>query len=370
MKRFVVLVALAMGLAVPGSAEEDVAALAREASDALGFAAVALSEAEGASDRIGALTETIHAYERGLSAMRDGLRSAALEERALSARLAGQDAELGDMLVLLQQVTRASEARMVLHPGGAVETVRAGFLTAALIPALEERSRALQRDLTDLSALRSVQEGGIATLEEGLSGVRQARLELAQAVSERNDLPATLATDDAAMEALLNSSETLAAFADSLVPNGGGDAEPPAGDWAMPAIGRIVRGFDEADAAGVRRPGWVLATAAEALVSAPAPASVRFVGEIPAQGQVVILETSPGRLMILAGLEQVLVGRGQIVSRGDPLGLMGGRTAPAQEKLNETAVLGGQPRGETLYIEIRQGQAPVNPEVFLRPQEE
>jgi septal ring factor EnvC (AmiA/AmiB activator) len=362
----------AMGfVAVAGLAlaEGDAGRRATEASEALGRAAESLAAAGSASDRIAALTETIRAYEAGLAAMREGLREAALNERDAAARLAAQDAELGELLALLQKVTRAGQARSVLHPGGAVQTVRAGILGSALVPALEERSAALESDFRDLVALRTVQEAGIDTLTEGLDQVREARLMLSQAISERTDLPPPAATDEAAMQALINSSETLAGFADSLASTGDTEADSGAA-WSMPVAGRLLRAFDEADAAGVRRPGWVIGTAAEALVTAQEDATVRFSGDLPGHGPVVILETDPGRLVILAGQARNFVRRAQIVAQGEPIALMGAGEPAAQENLIESSLLGGQPRDETLYIEIRQGQAPVDPAAFLRPSQE
>ena len=60
-------------------------------------------------------------------------------------------------------------------------------------------------ELADLAALRAIEEAGIVTLKDGLQQVRDARLMLSVALSERTDLPPPAATDDAAMEALINS---------------------------------------------------------------------------------------------------------------------------------------------------------------------
>ena len=367
MRPFRTVLALAIVICGAAVAQNDVADDARDAAAALGRAAEALAAAETSGDRIGALTETIRAYEAGLAAMREDLRRAALRQREVEARLADQDADVAEFLLLLQNVSRSGGATAAMHPGDAVDTVRAGILASALVPALKERSARLEADLADLSALRTVQEAGLATLNGGLEEVRRARFLLSRALSERTDLPPPAATDDAAMEALINSSETLAAFADSLA---SGEAAPDRGTWAMPVTGRVIRTFEEADAAGVRRPGWLFATASEALVTAPASATVRFSGEIPGSGPVVILETSPGQLVILAGHGQSFVRRGQIVAEGEPIALMSGSRPAEQENLNETVLLGGQSGDETLYIEIRQGQAPVDPAAFLRPQQE
>ena len=90
-------------------------------------------------------------------------------------------------------------------------------------------------------------------------------------------------------------------------------------------------------------------------------ATIRFAGEMPRYGNVVILEPNPGEMVILAGIGDVLTERDQIVSQGDPIGLMPGVDGASDQKLIDSDVLGGQPRPETLYIEVRQDQAPVDP---------
>ena len=55
-------------------AKTDAVLEAQLASEALSTAAAGLSNAESARDRVAALTDTVRAYENGLSAMRDGRR--------------------------------------------------------------------------------------------------------------------------------------------------------------------------------------------------------------------------------------------------------------------------------------------------------
>ena len=353
-------VCLLLAFTPAAHAQESPADIAREASDFLNQAALSLSQADGARNRIAALTETVRAYERGLAAMREGLRRAALEERALAQTLEGRDAELMQLLAALQSIERSGGAAQILHPDGALPAIRTGMLASELVPALNARAQALASDLTVIQDIVALQEAGQAQLETGLSGIRDARLALAQAVSNRTDLPETAATDDAIMEALINSSETLAAFADNFV------SEPdtqsaPEGPWPLPVLGQPLRAFNEADAAGVRRPGWVIATDAGALLTTPVAATVRFAGTLPEFGTVVILEPEAGEMLILAGAGEVFATRGQILSPGAPIGLMGGILAHAQEKLIETEQGSGQQGRETLYIELRQGREPVDP---------
>jgi septal ring factor EnvC (AmiA/AmiB activator) len=358
MKHLLLCLSLAFAPAV--SAQDSAADLAREASDFLQEAALALSEADGAGNRIAALTVTVRAYERGLAAMREGLRLAALEERAISSALEGRDAELMQLLAALQSIERSGGAAQVLHPDGPLPAIRTGMLASELVPALNTRAQSVARELEGIQDIVALQLAGQAQLEDGLAGIRAARLALSKAVSNRSDLPQAAATDDAAMEALINSSETLAAFADNFVTaSQGSDA---AGEsWALPVVGRILRDFNEADAVGVRRPGWIIATNAAAIVTTPVAATVRFAGALPDFGKVVILEPRAGELLILAGASDLFVTRSQILALGEPIGLMGGDFAREQEKLIESEQGSGQPGRETLYIELRQGREAVDP---------
>lgn len=358
MKR--IALCLVLTLANPALAQQSPGDIAREASDYLAQAALALSEADSARNRIAALTTTVRAYERGLEAMREGLRRAALEERVLRERLGGRDAELMSLLATLQSIERSGGAVQTLHPDGPLPAIRTGMLASAFVPALNERAQSLASELQDVSAIVAVQQAGAKQLEQGLDGIREARLALAEAIAKRTDLPDRVSTDDAAMQAIINSSETLGAFADTFARD---DplSSPTDKVWDLPVIGTRVRDFDEADAAGIRRPGWIVATETNAIVTTPTEATVRFAGELPEQGHVVILEPRLGELLILAGIGETFVRRNQILSAGDPIGLMSGKTDAEQQNLIETEVSGGQRRPETLYIELRQGREAVDP---------
>ena len=81
-RRPVLAAALAAALAAPAGAQT-VARDAAEAARALQAAVAALEKAEGARDRVAALTGTIRAYETGLQALRESLRQAAIRESTL-----------------------------------------------------------------------------------------------------------------------------------------------------------------------------------------------------------------------------------------------------------------------------------------------
>ena len=98
------------------------------------------------------------------------------------------------------------------------------------------------------------------------------------------------------------------------------------GDLSLPVQGLVLRPAGEADAAGVTRPGIIVATRPRAMVDQSdrrddplywAPCSI--------YGNVIILEPQAGTLFVLAGLEVVYGQAGQVIARGTPVGLMGGQ---------------------------------------------
>ena len=104
MRAHLAALALCLGLATPAGAETPTEAATLRLADA----ALQLQAAEGAGDRIAALTSTVQAYEAGLAAMREGLVAAALRERELTAELAEEDAGLAEFLALLRRYFEVS----------------------------------------------------------------------------------------------------------------------------------------------------------------------------------------------------------------------------------------------------------------------
>ncbi len=168
------------------------------------------------------------------------------------------------------------------------------------------------------------------------------------------------------MQALVNGADTLQGFAATLATlSDGATAEGfPAQQrkLALPVPGTPLWGFEEPDEAGVRRPGLTLAAEPLALVTAPVAATVRYSGPLLDYGTVVILEPEAGWLMVLSGLGESFVKQGEVLDPGAPIGTMGGEAPGADDILIETGDGGsGQSLSETLYIELRQGETPVDP---------
>lgn len=365
----VIATVLALSGASPGLAQSDIEATARAASEQLRAAGDMLTDAVRARDQIAALTRTVRAYEAGLSAMRAGLRQVDIRERALRADFDARRQDIAALLAVLVRIEAAQGPLTLLHPAGPLGTARAGQMIADVTPGLQADADALRADLERLALLQALQAQSTDTLRAGLAGVQNARTALADALSNRTDLPRRFDADGAAMAALIQNADTLAAFADGLMGLPEAEALPifnvRIGSLPLPVSGARLRGFEEPDAAGISRPGWLVATPARSLVTSPLDATVRYAGPLLDYGQVVILEPARDSLLVLAGMSVTYGSPGDIITAGAPLGIMGGIQAEGSDFLTEIGEVGGTDRRETLYIEVREGNAPVDPATWF-----
>ena len=360
---------LSLLMALPAFAQDrasrDATELAQEAALELRQAHVLLDQAKGAQDRVWALANTVRAYEDGLSALRAGLRQVTIHERALAQTLADKRQEITRLLGVLSAMGNTPAPLLLVHPSGPLGTARASQIVAEITPALQAEAEILRFDLETLQLLRGLQESTLDDLRTGLASAQVARAELAHAITTRRDLPRRYVADTEAMTALVQNATTLANFANGLreLPESAlTPVKPPQfRNLALPVSGTVLRRFNERDAAGIVRPGWIVATQPGALVTSPADATVRYAGPLLDYGNVIVLEPARGSLLVLAGLRSTYVNAGEITVKGTPVGLMGGPPPTVGDFVTETGVPAGAPSTETLYIEVRNTGTPVDP---------
>jgi septal ring factor EnvC (AmiA/AmiB activator) len=351
---------------------------AREALRDLVAASIKLDQSDGARDRVKALTETILAFESGLTATRDGLRRAAVREEQLSRKLEARDSETAAFIGVLQSLGAGPSPTIFLHPQGPTGTARAGMLLSEMTPVLNARAAQLRQEVEEVQMLRLLQQEAADQLQLGLSEVQSARVALSTAIAERTDLPRRFTEDPVRTAILISSSETLEGFASGLsqVTENETEIDLPSlddriGSLQLPVKGLLLRGMNEADAAGIARPGIILATRPGALVHAPTAATIRYVGPLLDYGNVMILEPQTDILFVFADLDITYGKIGQVITEGTPLGLMGGLkiTASADNTNTGLSTVGdgaGNGRSETLYIEVRQQNVPQDPVSWFR----
>ena len=278
---------------------------------------------------------------------------------------------------MLQTLSRNTSPVLLLHPAGPVGTARSGMILADVAPALETKAAELRAKLEEARTLRTLQQAALNQLQDGLDGVQKARAALSEAVADRKDLPKRFTEDAVKTGILIASTETLEGFASGLsdiatdeAPGSLPDITARKGSLPLPAEGRGLRRAGEADAAGVTRPGSVLATRPRALVTTPTAATIRYRGPLLDYGNVMILAPQAGVLFVLAGLEVVYGAAGQVLPAGSPIGLMGGDQPSAESIVRQASDGGGSERSQTLYIEVRQGNDPQDPETWFQTAKE
>ncbi|ALI55618.1 Septal ring factor EnvC, activator of murein hydrolases AmiA and AmiB [Celeribacter marinus] len=347
-------------------------ALAQAAREQFAAAHAQLEAADGASNRVKALSNVIRAYEEGLEAMRAGLRQISLREAELSEAFEDESGQVAALLGVLVTLQPDATPEALVHPTGPLGRARAGMLVSSVTPAMQEAADVLRVQLQEATILRELQDEAVATLSIGLKDAQQARTELSQAMSDRVGLPKRFVTDNERLRILIESSETLESFASGLAVMDVVDGVAPLpdfgatkGTWPMPVRGRILRGFNEADAAGVARPGVLVATRQLSLVTSPWPATVRYHGAFLDYGNVMILEPSNDVLLVLAGLEEVYGEIGEVIPEGAAIGLMGGVALDLAAFVENAEDGTGAGLSETLYIEVREGGQPVDPAVWF-----
>lgn len=359
---------IASVLALPAFAQDNPGATAQAAADSLRAASSQLTKAKTARDRVKALTATVKAFETGLDAMREGLRLAATREDVLSRQLAARDGEVAELLGVLQTISRAPAPVLMAHPDGPAGAVRSGMLVAEMTPALTARANALRRDVEEMALLRSLQETATDELRTALSGVQDARAALSQAIADRKDLPKKFTEDPVRTAILIGSTETLDAFAGGLSKITTSEVLGPLPDIAelkgilpLPVEGRILRRAGEADAAGIKRPGVLIAARPRSLVTTPTTATIRYHGPLLDYGNVVILEPQANLLFVLTGLDTLYGEIGQVLPAGFPVGLMGGNSDELDQIVSQGSEGAGNTRSETLYIDVRENNTSVDP---------
>jgi murein hydrolase activator len=121
------------------------------------------------------------------------------------------------------------------------------------------------------------------------------------------------------------------------------------GALALPVRGEVITQFGQSSPSGAAR-GISIRSRPDAQVVAPYAGRVVFAGPFRSMGQTLIISHGEGYHSVLAGFTRIDARKDQLVTAGEPVGVMG----------PETAV-----EGSTLYVEIRKGGEPVNPLPWL-----
>jgi septal ring factor EnvC (AmiA/AmiB activator) len=327
------------------------------ASAAQGKRLAERSQAESARARTAAaslvrLAARVQADERQLLAVERRLAALDRARRIARDRLAARQAKVLPLVAALETMARRPAALALLQPGSAADLAHVRIALGGALPTLEARTAALRREVgaadrlvAELRATRDRRRALLSRLQSD-----RAQLARVEATSRAAGSRLALGAQGAARRAV-----ALAADARSLrdllvrLSRGAGDAGPPALRLRPRVVGEVTTRFGRAAESGLHAQGMTIASVAGAQVIAPAAGRVAFAGPFRTYGRIVIIEHGGKWLTLLAGLDDVAARTGDIV----PAGLPVGRLAADDP---------------SLYLELRQQGAPVDPEPLLDPQ--
>jgi septal ring factor EnvC (AmiA/AmiB activator) len=311
---------------------------------------------------------------REAALLRTEIELAELEDRERKSRAGFQKAQrqLARLLGAMQRIRRHPPGAFAIRFDHADDAIRSTVVLRALIPKIEERAAILSGRLKTFAALKAKirerqaqlrrQRDALAAVHTQLAGLitRQSEL-LRQTKREREDNAARIAALTRKARSLRDLVERLDREAKKAAPAKAPRADAltrPAlvrpfgrarGHVTMPVAGRIVRRFGQSNEYGLETRGLEIEARKGAQVVAPYDGQIVFAGPFRSYGQILIIRHSGGYHSLVAGLSRIYVVNKQWVLAGEPVGVMGGRTAT----------------GPRLYLEIRRKGRPINPLPWL-----
>jgi len=342
-------------------------------------------------------TAKVQDAERRIAAEDDRIATLNSKADSLARSLESRRDVIATVLAALQRMGNNPPPAILVKPQDMAEAVRAASVLGALIANLKSETEALSRDIdemartresmarereelerasaslalekTRLSALIEARQKSLSSVEEALAAQQKRSADLGRQAASLKDLIAKLDAEEAQRRAAASAARSvneqaareIAAKAGQAVREDSARLKPEAafadikGRVPLPVAGTILRTFGASDGLGGTERGVSVATAAGAVVSAPADGSVLFCGRYRTYGQLLILNAGGGYYILLAGMDRINVVPGEFVLTGEPVGAMGdGATRMA------TAAAVGAAR-PVLYIELRKDGTAIDP---------
>ncbi|WP_375421702.1 murein hydrolase activator EnvC family protein [uncultured Sphingomonas sp.] len=338
---------------VPSAADQRarLATAQREASAAAARADMLARRAAGernAADRARIEEASLAAWVTAAAAELAGAKArAALVDQRLAvqrARLGGAQAPVARLLAALQSLARRPTVVAIAQPGSVDDLVHVRAVLGSALPVVRARTAAVRADVVRMRSLQASAAAAAAALARTRSKLEADRVALATLEATHRqrsralgrgamgESDRALALGEQARELVDRMTEegSAATTAIDLAAIGGPRPRPvaagsvvptsPRGVYRLAVRGRLMTGFDEVSASGVRSRGLTFAVPPAAPVVAPAGGVVRYAGRFRAYGVVVIVDHGGGWTSLIAGLGETAVKVGTLVAMGAPIG--------------------------------------------------
>ena len=315
--------------------------------------------------------------EEDLSAFEDKLAILQEQKKNRQNALNARQSELSAIISAMISLKKLPPEAIIAMPGKIEETTAAARALAIITGVIEEESTALAAQLAQLDELENKIRKNQENIARGSSDLQEKQAGLAQKIKERTRLQNELGSKDRKerekLAQLNQKSRSLQELIEALnlqnrqekeekqnntPPKSAPDRKEeedeqeftPFGNGAklhLPASGKIIQRYGNGSDNEFSH-GITIKTREKASVIAPFAGEVVYAGNFRDYGKMVILRHGNDYHTLLSGMESINCTPGQLLVKGEPIGIMG----KAEESTR-------------LYLELRRNSKPVNPEPFL-----
>lgn len=285
-------------------------------------------------------------------------------EAALETALSQQKNTLADILAAASNMGRNPPPALLVKTDDAMEAIRTAMLLETILPDMHQRLIEQTHQQKELAQARKDKEEGYQRAQLQQKDIEQRRRQIAALHAKRkeslDDKRERLSSLDAQSVKLAQEAASLRDLLSAVEKQDSTTTLPKAagkvhfshmkGRLPKPVAGDIVLAFGQTSAQGQTEKGLTLRTAPGNMVLAPVEGQILFAGPFRTYGNVLIINGGEGYHVLLAGMNQISVGVGQVVLAGEPLGNVG------DSNKKETA---------QLYIEFRKNGQPFDPRPWL-----
>ncbi|MET3589671.1 septal ring factor EnvC (AmiA/AmiB activator) [Bartonella silvatica] len=389
---------LSIGFCFSASRAEDAVSSATEVHKAL----VEIRENISLSrKRVSFLMHQVEGLKKDQRVLSDALIIAAKTERAIAHNIAEREeklkimieqrvqvqqslksrrAEFAEVLAILERMGLNPPPALMARPEDVLASIRSSVLLGAVVPQMQEKTRALVESLKELTHLSDsiAKEYAVLKAKMQSQAEEQKRLELLldkkaklqkkseEELTEQQQKNISLVEKAQSLEELILELDRQSKFSfdastqirKSLQLLEQSNFEKRKGSLLFPVLGKRIRHVH--NSSQVMRFGEMIETESKAVVVSPADALIAFAGPFRSYGQLIILNVGNGYHIVLIGMSRINVTQGQFVLAGEPLGMMG-----TQFIANSVALDIGK-TVPMLYIEFRKQGKPVNPTPWWR----
>ncbi len=264
----------------------------------------------------------------GLVKLESGIREQRDAEQRETDRLTGERSSIDKLLEEKKAKLAQSEAELVTTRQAAVQQAAEETELNALIARLDER----------IAKAEVAQYDAEVATEKALRAREQSQ---------------ALATPGNEKVIEIKPESTKIAFASPARLKPAMPFELTKGTLPLPAQGKRLKRFGEADGVGGTLRGISLQTRGEARIIAPTDGWVVYAGPFRSYGNLLIINAGGGYHVLLAGMGRIDVSLGQFVLAGEPVAVMGAALQAGQGNNDNSRPV--------LYVELRKDGRPIDP---------